>query len=93
MTAYLVMSFRVIKGIPRFQGLGIYSEPATSLTRMGGIEYAQLMEWNGNSYGEAHDSLLAYILSQPHMAWMHPWVDPANHRGELEKLTVLMKRI
>lgn len=94
MSAYLVMSFVVVKGIPRFRGVGIYSEPASTLTRFGGIEYADLMEWQGNSYGECHDDLVTYISSQVHMAWMLPWVSSEpEHKKTLEEIKKVLKRI
>jgi len=94
MSAYLVMSFKVVKGIPRFRGVGIYSEPANSLTRMGGIEYADLMDYPGDSYGESHDKLLSYIMSQPHYAWMHPFLgNSETYKVEREALHEAMKRV
>lgn len=94
MSAYLVMSFKVVKGIPRFKGIGIYSEPANSLTRMGGIEYAGLMDYPGKSYDESHRNLLAYIMSQPHYAWMHPFLgDSETYKVEREALHEAIKRV
>lgn len=93
-TAYLVIVFQVVKGFPRFRGVGIYSESAHSLTRMGKVEYADIMQWHGSTYQEARDGLVEYIMTTDYFSWIRPWVDesPEGLRNR-DALEPFLKRL
>lgn len=92
--AYLVISFKVSKevGVPEWTGAGIYSESARSLTRMGGIIYADVWEADGHSYQEARDNLVRELQYYPDFAWALPWVDDRLIEERAKLLTAMEEK-
>lgn len=66
--AYLHIRLKIVRGIPRFRGIGMYSESATSVTTFGGEFYAEILYADGDSYEEAISNL-NNTLESPWLAW------------------------
>ena len=60
--AYLVMKLEVVRGIPRFRGVGIYSSNAMNLTRLNNEIYLDVdCSKDCDSYDDARKDLISYI--------------------------------
>ncbi len=72
--AYFVLEFRIIGGMPVFQGAGIFSEDAEQLTSVGKRPLRMTARSAaGRSYHLARLALLRDIAEDPRLSW---WTDP-----------------
>ena len=87
--AYLVAKFVLVRGIPRFRGVNIYSSNANNLTRLNNEIYLDVdCSKECDSYNDAHVELVEYIKKSWHLKWAKEFlenVDVDNWRRELEE--------
>lgn len=78
--AYLVAKFEVIRGIPRFRGVGIYSSDAANLTRLNNEIYLDVECSSGesDSYDEARKKLAKRIKTSWHLEWAKDFLETVN---------------
>lgn len=69
--AYLNIKMKVVRGIPRFRAVGIFSEQANSMTTFGNDEFWTEIAWyGGKSYDHACKELKNYIKDAHHLRWV-----------------------
>ena len=81
-TAFLLMYWIVLKGIPFFRHVGIYSEEFP--TSFGGF-YTELYRVNGNSYEEARNKIVEILKSDSHSKWILDLLSPMDYYDGSEK--------
>lgn len=79
-TAYVVLTLRNVgTPFPVVVSAGIYSSNSSGLTGAGkDLFYADLFHMEGEDYQQAHDDVVSYIKTAPHLAWLVPWVDKSE---------------
>ena len=84
--AFLVAKFVLVRGIPRFRGISIYSSEASQLTRMNQEIYFDVESMDGEKYHDAREKMIEHIKNSWHLEWVRKWffnVDPSEFQKQM----------